>query len=65
MLAKIRAYVARVDPRDCDERSGCSASTPGDLDLSAREIELGTAKGLCNMECDGFHTNEVSKKAVL
>ena len=41
--------ISSVDTRDSDERARRTASSTSDLDLAAREVELGTAVRACNM----------------
>lgn len=55
------AYVASVDARDRNERSRIAAATVSNLDLTARDVELGTTIGRSGVQRNGFHTDEVSE----
>jgi hypothetical protein len=58
--------VASVDTRDLDSRGRLSSGAARNLDLSARNVELGTTEGRCTVKTDVLNTEEVlSSRGVL
>ena len=53
-------HVAGVDTWNLDCGTRSTASAVGDLNLTAGNVELGTAEGLSYVQSNGFHADEVS-----
>ena len=60
-MSSEETYVASVSARESNSRARGAASTVDDVDLTARDVELGTAVGGGNVKSNGLHADEVSE----